>query len=138
MKKLRWLRSLHPLMLMTVIWMLLRLFGVEPAATSMVSWIVFIPTLLALVWEFRMSMDIGSTAFSRDVLFAILTIAMVCIVMTWIVMGPAHLVLLDILMALVAFIDAWVCTTNSFCTALRNLSGNINQSHSHDSGGEEG
>lgn len=117
----------RPLLIMVILWAILRLSGVDVPYDSVWAWVLFIPMLISLFVEFRRSMDIMAYMFARDLLLAIVSVVVTTVTITVIVMGPVGFRLVDALVALVVFIDAWVSTTNSFRMALRNLSGNINQ-----------
>lgn len=116
----------RPLLIMVMLWAILRLSGVDMPYSSVWVWILFIPMLVSLFVEFQRSMDIMAYMFARDLLLAILSVVMTTITITYIVVGSMDVRLIDMLVALVVFIDAWMSTTNSFRMALRNLSGNIN------------
>lgn len=127
-KKWHWKWKYIPLMplgfLLALLWAILRLCGIHLAGTV---GLVFVGLcLIALIFEFYRSGDIGLKGFALDLLFAQLAFAIVLVTITTIAMRKGgDFGAIDAFVTIVIFADAYFSPFNSFRTALRNWAANI-------------
>lgn len=122
-----WLR---PLFFMVIVWASARAVGFEFGLMSPLGIGVLLLTIGALVFEFALSVDIGVKSFNRDLLFALTNVVIGSSLITWMLVARGGIAFTDILILVCILVDAWLGTTNSFRTALRNWSGQVNQGQS--------
>lgn len=119
---------MRPMTIMVLLWTLLRVSGLELGILTPGGLTILVLTMGALIFEFVMSRDIGAVSFSRDVLFAGINLLIASALVTSLCWWDGKTVTVtDALLTLCVLADFWVGTTNSYATALRNLSGNIHQ-----------
>ena len=117
MKKIK---SLPLVIILLVIWAILRFSQFE--LSNQISLIVASFSAIAvLAFEFYKSGDITLKNFGSDMFFAIVAIAIFCVVETTLILKGYHFDFSDVLMGIVVFVDGWFSPFNSFRTALRNF-----------------
>ena len=116
---------LRPLPLVVIAWSLIRTSGFEFGLLTPLAVTILLLAVGALCFEFALSADISVKAFSRDLTFALFNLVLGTVLISWLIFESRGFGLADLLLFLVVLVDAWLGTTNSFRTALRNWTGNI-------------
>lgn len=127
------LRLLRPVTAVVLVWFGLRASGYPMPLISLEGVIALIGVFVPMVIEFKMSSDIGVRSFGQDLFFALFNLILTTMLIAWLVARNCDVFATDFAVWICVIVDAYIGTTNSFRTALRNWSGQTNIGQTGDS-----
>lgn len=125
MFKVMW-KLFRPLTAVLLVWFGLRASHFALPLVSLQGVITLVAVFGMVAIEFAMSSDIGVKSFCKDLFFALFNLILATMLVTWLVAGDREVFVTDFVVWVCVLVDAYLGTTNSFRTALRNWSGQTN------------